>query len=178
MLNDFQFKSFDVWKSVNMSNELRTTYNDESINNNKTIINDLIKELPDNVIMYQLENNYHIHRMDDRKIRGFSKIKRVKRVPVYKVKTNSLPDILIPDDTTLKIFFLKDKIKNHDTINDIDWVNFKNYFVYDHNFSDKKLLKPQINQSSNCKKTKSKIICLKHLWDNSVLYAHCYILLN
>ena len=83
----------------------------------KTIINDLIKKLPDNVIMYQLEKNHNIHRMDDRQIRSlliniFSKIKRVKRVPVYKVKTNTLPDIMIPDLTISKInFFLKDKIK-------------------------------------------------------------------
>ena len=44
-----------------MSNELLTTYNDESFNNKKTIINDLIKKLPDNVIMYQLEKNHNIH---------------------------------------------------------------------------------------------------------------------
>ena len=135
-LNDFQFKSFDVWKNNNMSNKLITIYNDESINNKKTITNDLIKELSDK---YQLEKKYHIHRMDDRQIIAlflyvFSKI---KRVPVYKIKTNSLTDILIPDLTTSRIIFLKDTIKNHDTINDIDWVNFKNYFVYDHNFSDK-----------------------------------------
>ena len=34
-LNDFQFKSFDVWKSNIKSNELITKYNDESINNKK-----------------------------------------------------------------------------------------------------------------------------------------------
>ena len=80
--------------------------------------------------------------MDDKQIRNlflnvFSKLKKVKRVPVNKVKTNTLPDIMIPDLTTSKINFLKDKIKNHDTINDIDWVEFKNYFIHDHNFSDK-----------------------------------------
>ena len=80
--------------------------------------------------------------MDDKQIRNlflnvFSKLKKVKRVPVNKVKTNTLPDIMIPDLTTSKINFLKDKIKNHDTINDIDWVKFKNYFIHDHNFSDK-----------------------------------------
>ena len=53
--NNFQFKSFDVWKNDNMSNEIITTYNDESFNNKKRIINDLIKKLPDNVIMYQME---------------------------------------------------------------------------------------------------------------------------
>ena len=85
--------------------------------------------------MYQLEKNYHFHRMDDKQIRNlflnvFSKLKRVKRVPVNKVKTNRLPDIMIPDLTTSNINFLKDKIKNHDTVNDIDWVEFKNYFLY------------------------------------------------
>ena len=54
-LNDFQFKSFDVWKNDNMSNEIIITYNDEFFKNKKRIINDLIKKLPDNVIMYQLE---------------------------------------------------------------------------------------------------------------------------
>ena len=72
------------------------------------------------------------------------------------VKTNTLPDIMIPDLTTSNINFLKDKIKNHDTVNDIDWVEFKNYFIYDHNFSNKKLLKSQINQLSNCKQKKSR----------------------
>ena len=33
-------------------------------------INDLINELPDKVIMYQLETDYHIHRMDERQIRN------------------------------------------------------------------------------------------------------------
>ena len=51
-LNDFQFKSFDEWKNDNMTNEIITTYNDESFNNNKKIINDLIKKLPANVVMY------------------------------------------------------------------------------------------------------------------------------
>ena len=49
-----------------MTNEIITTYNDESFNNNKIIINGLIQKLPANVVMYQLENNYHIHRMDDK----------------------------------------------------------------------------------------------------------------
>ena len=80
--------------------------------------------------------------MDDKQIRNlflnvFSKLKRVKGVLVNKVRTNTLHDIMIPDLTTSKINFLKDKIKNHDTINDIDWVEFKNYFIHDHNFSDK-----------------------------------------
>ena len=34
-LNDFQFKSFDEWKNDNMTNEIITTYNDESFNNIK-----------------------------------------------------------------------------------------------------------------------------------------------
>ena len=62
-LNDFQFKSFDEWKNDNMTNEIITTYNDKSFNNNKKILNDLIKKLPANVVMYQLENNHHIHWM-------------------------------------------------------------------------------------------------------------------
>ena len=100
--------------------------------------------------------------MDDKQIRNlflnvFSKLKKVKRVPVNKVKTNTLPDIMISDPTTSKIMFLKDKIKNHETINDIDWVEFKNYFIYDHNFSNKQLLKSQINQLANCKTKKSRI---------------------
>ena len=53
-----------------MSNKIITTFNDESFNNKKRIINDLIKKLPDNVSMNQLENNYHIHRMNDEKIRN------------------------------------------------------------------------------------------------------------
>ena len=72
--------------------------------------------------MYQLENNYHIHRMDDKQIRNLfvNVFSKLKRVPVKKVKTNTLPHIMIPDPTTSKIIFLKDKIKNHEPINDID----------------------------------------------------------
>ena len=112
-----------------------------------------MKEIPDNVIMYQLEKNYHIHRTNNRQIRAlFSNVfSKIKRVLVPKVKTITLPDILIPDLTTTRIICLKDKIKKSDTINYIDWVNYKNYFVYDQKLSDKKLLKSQIKQLSNCK---------------------------
>ena len=104
-LNDFQFKSFDEWKNDNMTNEIIFTYNDESFNNKIIIIINLIQKLPANVVIYQLENNYHIHRMDDKQMRNllvnvFSKVKRLKRVPVKKVKTITLPflpDIMIPD---------------------------------------------------------------------------------
>ena len=140
-----------------MSNELITKYHEESVNNNKIMINALMKELPDNVIVYQLEKHYHVHRMNNRQIRAlFSNVfSKIKRVPVPKVKSIALPDILVPELTTTRIICLKDKIKNRDTINYIDWVNFKNYFVYDQKLSDKKLSKSQIKQLSNCKKTKS-----------------------
>ena len=47
----------------------------------KEIIDDLKKELPVNVVMYQLENNYYIYRLDNRKIRAlfvniFRKLKK------------------------------------------------------------------------------------------------------
>ena len=63
----------------------------------KEIIDELMKKLPDNVVMYQLKNNYHIYRLDNRKIRAlfvniFSKIKRVP-----KVKRTTIPDNLVPD---------------------------------------------------------------------------------
>ena len=64
---------------------------------------------------------------------------KIKRVP--KVKSITLPDILVPDLATTKIICFKGKIKNRETINCIDWANFKNCFVYDQNLSDKKLLK-------------------------------------
>ena len=66
---------------------------------------------------------------------------------------------MIPDPTTSKIMFFKNKIKNHETIKDIDWIEFKNYFIYDHKFSNKKLLKSQINQLTNCKTKKSRSNC-------------------
>ena len=96
-----------------MSNELITKYHEESDNNNKIMINDLMKELPDNVIMYQLEKNYHVHRMNNRQIRAlFSNVfSKIKRVPVHKVKSITLPDILVPNLTTTRIICLKDKIK-------------------------------------------------------------------
>ena len=53
-----------------MTNEIITTYNDESFINKIIIMNDLILNLPANVVMYQLENNYHIHRMDDKQMRN------------------------------------------------------------------------------------------------------------
>ena len=69
-----------------------------------------------------------------------------------KVKTNSLADTLLANLATSTIMSIKDKIKNHKKIDDIDWVDYKNYFVYDHNFSDKKLLKSQIESLSMFKK--------------------------
>ena len=98
-----------------------------------------MKEIPDNVIIYQLEKKYHIHRTNNKQIRAlFSNVfSKIKRVLVPKVNTITLPDILIPDLTTTRIICLKDKIKNRDAINYIDWVNFNNYFVYDQFLSDK-----------------------------------------
>ena len=47
----------------------------------KEIIDELMKKLPDNVVLYQLKNNYYIYWLDKRNIRAlfvniFSKVKR------------------------------------------------------------------------------------------------------
>ena len=104
-------QSFDVWKNSYISKEFISDCYDESINNKKEIINDLMKELSVNAIMYQLENNYHIYRMDNRKVSALfvNIFSKVKRVP--KLQRITLPDILVPDLTTTRIICLKDKIK-------------------------------------------------------------------
>ena len=78
-----------------MTNEIIITYNDESFNNKKIIIHDLIQKLPANVFMYQLENNYHIHRMDDKQIRNlfvniFFEIKKIKKSSGKKSKDQNI----------------------------------------------------------------------------------------
>ena len=135
-LNDYQFKAFDVWKNDYISKELISEYNEESVNNKK-IIDDLMKELLVNVVMYQLEKCYHIYRLDNRKIRVLfvNIFSKVKRVP--KVKRITIPDILVPDLGTTRIMSLKEKIKNRKTLSYSDWINFKSYFVYNQNLSDK-----------------------------------------
>ena len=66
-----------------------------------------MKVLPFNVVMYQLENNYRIYRLDNRKIRALSIniFSNVKRVP--KVKRITISNILVPDLTTTRIMCLK-----------------------------------------------------------------------
>ena len=68
-----------------------------------------MKELSVNAIMYQLENNYHIYRMDNRKVSALfvNIFSKVKRVP--KVKRITIPDNLVPDLNTTRIICLKDK---------------------------------------------------------------------
>ena len=55
-----------------------------------------------------------------------------------------IPDNLVLDIATKRIMCLKEKIKNRETLSYIDWLNFKNCFVYNQNVSDKKSLKSQI----------------------------------
>ena len=56
-----------------------------------------MKKLPDNVVMYQLKNNYHIYWLDNRKIRALfvNKFSKVKRVT--KVKRTTIPNNLVSD---------------------------------------------------------------------------------
>ena len=74
------------------------------------------------------------------------------------MKSIILFDILVPDLATTRIVCFKDKIKNRETINYIDWVNFKNFFVYDQNLSNKTLLKSQIKSLSKRKKTRNNML--------------------
>ena len=68
-----------------------------------------MKELPVNVVMCQLENNHHIYRLDNRKIRVLfvNIFSKVKRVP--KVKRIIIPDNLVLDIATKRIMCLKEK---------------------------------------------------------------------
>ena len=70
-----------------------------------------MKELPVNVVMYQLENNYYIYRLDNRKIRALfvNIISKVKRVPNVKIIT--IPDNLVPNIATTRIMCLTEKNK-------------------------------------------------------------------
>ena len=67
-LNDFQFKTFDVWKHNHISKELIDKYKEVlSVNRKRKIIDDVMKKLPDDVVMYQLKKN-HIFRLNNRRI--------------------------------------------------------------------------------------------------------------
>ena len=70
-----------------------------------------MKELPVNVVMYQLENNYYIYRLDNRKIRAlfvniFSKVKKVPNVKII-----TIPDNLFPNIAMTRIMCLTEEFK-------------------------------------------------------------------
>ena len=105
-----------------------------SVNNKKEIIDDLMKKLPNNVIMYQLKNNCHIYRLNNRKRRAlfdniFSKVKIVTKVKRTTITDNLVPDVIQILQLTV-IMLLKGKIKNCETLSYMDWINLKYYFVY------------------------------------------------
>ena len=56
----------------------------------------------------------------------------------------TIPDNLVSDLATKRITCLKGKNKNRETLSYMDWINFKNNFVYNQNSSDKKSLISQI----------------------------------
>ena len=140
-----------------------------------------MQKLPD-ILYISIEKKYHIYRLNNRKIRAlfvhiFSKVKKVT-----KVKRITLSDTLVRDIIQIlqrnKIMLFKGKIKNRDTLSYMDWMIFKNYFVYNRNLSDKKSLLTQILSLSRFKKVSTRKNCLNNLWDDSVLYVHCIIKLN
>ena len=72
LLNDFQFQSFSIWKNNKITKELIDEYNEKSLVNEKQeIIDNLMKKLPDDVMVYQSKSDYHIFRLVKRKIRCF-----------------------------------------------------------------------------------------------------------
>ena len=62
----------------------------------------------------------------------------------------TIPDNLVSDLATKRITCLKGKNKNRETLSYMDWINFKNNFVYNQNLSDTKSLKLQIMSLSMC----------------------------
>ena len=56
-----------------------------------------MKKLPDNIVMYQLKNNYHIYRLNNRKIRALflNKFSKFKNESI--VKRTTIPDNLVPN---------------------------------------------------------------------------------
>ena len=72
LLNDFQFQSFSIWKNNKITKELIDEYNEKSsVNEKQEIIDNLMKKLPDDVMVYQSKSDYHIFRLVKRKIRCF-----------------------------------------------------------------------------------------------------------
>ena len=71
-----------------------------------------MKELPVNIVIYQLKTNYHTLQLDNRIIRVLfdNMFSKVKRVP--KVKIITIPDNVVPDLATKRVMCLKEKIKN------------------------------------------------------------------
>ena len=69
----------------------------------------IMKELPVNIVIYQLKTNYHTLQLDNRIIRVLfdNMFSKVKRVP--KVKRIIIPDNLVPDLNTTRIMCVKDK---------------------------------------------------------------------
>ena len=91
------------------------------------------------------------------------------------MKNIVLPDTLVPDLATTRIMSFKDKIKNRETISYIDWINFKKYFVYDQNLSDKQILKSQLESLSKCKKQSTRKNMLKQFMGRfSVIFPLFY----
>ena len=61
------------------------------------MIDVLIKKLPDDVVMYQLKKNYHIFRLNNRRIRAlfvniFLKDKRVTQVKTIVIHVTLVPN--------------------------------------------------------------------------------------
>ena len=68
-----------------------------SINRKRKMIDDLMKKLPDDVVMYQLKTNYHIFRLNNRRIRAlfvniFLKDKRVTQVKTIVIHVTLVPN--------------------------------------------------------------------------------------
>ena len=68
-----------------------------SIDRKRKMIDDLMKKLPDDVVMYQPKTNYHIFRLNNRRIRAlfvniFLKDKRVTQVKTIVIHVTLVPN--------------------------------------------------------------------------------------
>ena len=83
-LNYFQFQSFSIRKDNTITKDLIDEYKETlSENEKRERIDDLMKKIPNDVVVYKLKPDYHIFRLENKKIRSlfiyvlFPKIKEV-----------------------------------------------------------------------------------------------------
>ena len=85
-LNNCQSRTFNAWKNNYISKELIDECNEmSSVDRKREMVDDLMKRIPDDVMIYRVKKSYHTIRLNNKRIRVlfvniFSKDKIVTQV--------------------------------------------------------------------------------------------------